>query len=292
LRDWLIAQGWDELFLDLDPQRALKAGERWQAALKQAAARCELVIVLVSPVWAASRWCLAEFLLATNLSKRILGVIVEPMPLADLPTELTAEWQLVDLTVGAPEAPAGEVSFGLDGLNRLRIGLMQTGLDPKYFAWPPAHDPECAPYRGLQPLEADDAGIFFGRDGPMVVALDLLRGLRDGPAPRLLVILGASGAGKSSFMRAGLLPRLVREDQHFLPLPVLRPERSAISGETGLVSGLERALKSVNQARSRAKVRATVDQGPAAVAALLADLGRCDQGPRAPTGRHFQGTPD
>ena len=273
LRDWLIGQGWDELFLDLDPQRGLKAGERWQAALKQAAERCELVIVLVSPVWAASRWCLAEFLLATNLNKRIFGVIVEPTPLTDLPTELTAEWQLVDLTAGAP-APAqpGAVSFGADGLNRLRIGLMQTGLDPRYFAWPPAHDPERAPFRGLLPLDADDAGIFFGRDGPIVLALDQLRGLRDGPAPRLLVILGASGAGKSSFMRAGLLPRLTREDSHFLALPVLRPERAAISGEAGLVAGLEQALKAAGLARSRAKVRAAVDQGAVGVAALLAEL--------------------
>jgi hypothetical protein len=56
-----------------------------------------------------------------------------------------------------------------------------------------------------------DAGIFFGREGPTVVGLDLLRGLRELPPPRLLVILGASGAGKSSFMRAGLLPRIARD---------------------------------------------------------------------------------
>ena len=81
LRDWLRDHGWDDLFLDLDPERGLKAGERWQAALKQAAERCELVIFLVSPEWAASKWCLAEFLLAKNLNKRIFGVIVEPTPL-------------------------------------------------------------------------------------------------------------------------------------------------------------------------------------------------------------------
>jgi hypothetical protein len=42
LRDWLVGHGWDDLFLvlDLDPERGLKAGERWQAALKQAAERC------------------------------------------------------------------------------------------------------------------------------------------------------------------------------------------------------------------------------------------------------------
>jgi hypothetical protein len=229
LRDWLISHGWDDLFLDLDPERGLKAGERWQAALKRAAERCELVIFLVSPEWAASKWCLAEFLLAKNLNKRIFGVVVEPTPLGDMPVEMTAEWRLVDLTAGNRDykvtvtPPPGDktetVGFAEDGLERLRIGLMQAGLDARYFAWPPEDDSERAPYRGLEPLEAKDAGIFFGRDGPTIVGLDLLRGLREAAPPRLLVILGASGAGKSSFLRAGLLPRLARESQHFLPLP-------------------------------------------------------------------------
>ena len=95
-----MSHGWDDLFLDLDPEKGLKAGERWQAALKQAAERCELVIFLVSPDWAASKWCLAEFLLAKNLNKRIFGVIVESTPLSDVPIEMTTEWQLVDLTAG------------------------------------------------------------------------------------------------------------------------------------------------------------------------------------------------
>ena len=60
-----------------------------------------------------------------------------------------------------------------------------------------------------------------------------MRGLRDAAAPRLLVILGASGAGKSSFLRAGLVPRIGRDDRNFLPLPVLRPDRAAINGEIG-----------------------------------------------------------
>ena len=60
------------------------------------------------------------------------------------------------------------------------------------------NDPDRPPYRGLRPLDAEDAGIFFGRDGPIVEALDMLRGLRETTEPRFLVILSASGAGKSS----------------------------------------------------------------------------------------------
>jgi TIR domain len=211
IRDWMIAQGWDDVFLDLDPERGLKAGERWQEALKRAAERCELVVFLVSPVWAASKWCLAEFLLAKSLNKRVFAVIVEPTPFSELPTEMTAEWQITDLTAGAcsyhatvtlPGGKTTDVALGTEGLNRLRIGLVQAGLDPKHFDWPPANDPDRAPYRGLLPLEADDAGIFFGREAAVIDALDRLRGLREAPPPRLLVILGASGAGKSSLLRS------------------------------------------------------------------------------------------
>jgi hypothetical protein len=83
-------------------------------------------------------------------------------------------------------------------------------------------------------LEAADAGIFFGREAPTIEALDRIRGMKEGAAPRLLVVLGASGAGKSSFLRAGLLPRLGRDDRNYVTLPVMRPEKAVISGEAGL----------------------------------------------------------
>ena len=124
-----------------------------------------------------------------------------------------------------------KIGFSQEGLTRLRAGLVKAGLDPRFFAWPPDTDPDRPPYRGLRALEAEDAGIFFGRNAPILEALDRLRGLREAAPPRLLVILGASGAGKSSFMRAGLLPRLARDDRHFLPLPIVRPGRADVMGE-------------------------------------------------------------
>ena len=46
LRDWLATQGWDDIFLDLDPERGIVAGERWESALNEAANRCEAVLFL------------------------------------------------------------------------------------------------------------------------------------------------------------------------------------------------------------------------------------------------------
>ena len=60
VRDWLAKNGWDDVFLDLDPERGIAAGQRWKEALKKAAWRCEVVLALVSKEWLASSWCKAE----------------------------------------------------------------------------------------------------------------------------------------------------------------------------------------------------------------------------------------
>jgi hypothetical protein len=259
---WLAEEGWKDVFFDLDPERGIKAGELWEEALRKAADRCEAVLFLVSRAWLGSEWCRDEFRLARHLRKRLFGILIEDIPACDLPPIMTREWQVVNISAAGETktipvvldrtSQAIEVAFSAEGLRRLKLGLLRAGLDARFFAWPPPNDPDRPPYRGLLPLEAEDAGIFFGRDAPIIEALDRLRGLRDAAAPRFMVVLGASGSGKSSFLRAGLLPRLARDDRIFLPLPILRPARAAISGETGLVRSLEGALQARRLAGSRA----------------------------------------
>jgi formylglycine-generating enzyme required for sulfatase activity len=283
LRDWLADNGWkDEIFLDLDPQRGIAAGERWERKLHEAAYRCEAVLFLVSKAWLASVWCRKELNLANSLNKPLFGVLIEDLPVGALPEDLAGTWQIVRLATGRDHIvlrlvlpithEEAHVHFSTEGLERLKHGLEEAGLDPKYFAWPPKNDESRPPYRGLRPLEAEDAGIFFGRDAPIVEALDRLRGLHASTPPRLLVILGASGAGKSSFLRAGLFPRLARDDRNFLPLPVIRPERAAISGERGLLSALEAAFAAAKIPITRAELRAVIQAGAAKLKSLLRAL--------------------
>ncbi|MFI6283375.1 helix-turn-helix domain-containing protein [Streptomyces sp. NPDC051018] len=63
-----------------------------------------------------------------------------------------------------------------------------------------------APYRGLARFEPGDRELFFGRDH---LVGDLVRLLS---ARRFVMLTGASGSGKSSLLRAGLIPRLRRPD--------------------------------------------------------------------------------
>ena len=58
------------------------------------------------------------------------------------------------------------------------------------------------PYPGLRPFRADETHLFFGRDEQRIELLRRLRG------SRFLAIVGTSGSGKSSLVRAGLLPGL------------------------------------------------------------------------------------
>ena len=64
---------------------------------------------------------------------------------------------------------------------------------------------------------------------------------------RWLVILGPSGSGKSSFLRAGLVPRLQRDDREFLVLGMVRPEHDALAGANGLANGIDTPRSATGQ---------------------------------------------
>ena len=80
--------------------------------------------------------------------------------------------------------------------------------------WP--IETEGSPFRGLLPFDAKHAAIYFGRDRKVTRAIEQLQSVARPhsdirSAPRnvpFLLIVGESGAGKSSLMRAGLAPRL------------------------------------------------------------------------------------
>ncbi|MEJ2208465.1 MAG: BTAD domain-containing putative transcriptional regulator [Anaerolineae bacterium] len=77
-------------------------------------------------------------------------------------------------------------------------------------SWQPgfgaAPDPGEAPFKGLRYFGEEDATLFFGREELTARMVDHLR------TSRFLAVVGASGSGKSSVVRAGLVPALKRGD--------------------------------------------------------------------------------
>jgi serine/threonine protein kinase len=84
-----------------------------------------------------------------------------------------------------------------------------------------AIDATAGPYPGLSAFQESDADRFFGR-GPDV--LQVITRLREHP---IAAIVGASGVGKSSFVRAGIVPAL-RASADSWEVLVIRPGREPL----------------------------------------------------------------
>jgi WD40 repeat protein len=271
LKDWLVREGWsgpDDIFLDLDPERGIAAGQKWVRALEDAAMRCEAVLFVVSNDWLASKWCGDEYQLANRLNKKLFALLIDDVALDRLPGGLAAQWQIVRLkgepaerflTVHPLTQHQSPVHIAEASLKSLKRGLEQAGIGAETFDLQPDQNGPFgwrAPYRGLEALEPEDAAVFFGRDADIVRGIDMLRGLASRRPPRLFVILGASGAGKSSFLRAGLWPRLLRDDSQWLPLRAIRAGRGgAIEGSEGLLAALEDVHRRFGLQATRADLR-------------------------------------
>jgi formylglycine-generating enzyme required for sulfatase activity len=252
-KQWLCTAGWteDDVFLDLED---IGGGERWKDALRKANARCEAVIFLASPEALASPECLAEVRKAEDFGKEIIVVLLHDLKVEDRRLGSYRERQIVDLSTPPLDereivefrGVRHEVRFSRSELSKVKAYLGRRGISPERFSWPPSHKPDASPFPGLRAFTEEDAGIFFGRDSDILRGLDKLRILRRDGRPRLLAIQAASGAGKSSYLRAGLWPRLGR-DPDFEALAILRPAQGMITGIEGL--GQKLAMKLSRPAR-------------------------------------------
>ncbi|WES65548.1 BTAD domain-containing putative transcriptional regulator [Microbacter sp. GSS18] len=140
------------------------------------------------------------------------------------------------------------------------------------------------PYRGLGTYQERDADDFFGREDEIATATRRL------DAIGLLVVTGASGSGKSSLVRAGVVPSLRRRGRRVLvlgPDPAIADSlRSATSGRTStdavVVDQFEEVLQSGDGIAGdvAALLAAFVRDGGRAIITVRSDfLDRCAADP-------------
>jgi hypothetical protein len=154
---------------------------------------------LPSRNWLRSQWCFAEAVTAAFRGKDFVGVETEDLTGVDLARAplILHERQRVRWRDGDNRAWQ-EILKALD----------RSGLDPdNWFPIPP----DVSPYPGLVAFDEKDAGVFFGRKQEITEYLSVLDTLCGPDRSQVLVISGASGSGKSSLLRAGLIPRLRRK---------------------------------------------------------------------------------
>ncbi len=173
----------------------------------------------------------------------VTGILDQPMPslreaCPELPDELI---RVVDRCLVKPKAERmASAEALLDALEPLLPGRYTHKLR--------LHE---NPYPGLSAFQESDANRFFGRAQEVTAAVARLR---DQP---LLGVVGPSGVGKSSFVRAGVVPALKHSGTHWSAL-VVRPGRHPMSALASLLTPLV-ATTANTAAHTRATPRATTE---------------------------------
>jgi len=134
-----------------------------------------------------------------------------------------------------------------------------------------------APYRGLASFQPHDASWFSGRadlTGRLVRAA-----APDGGPPGVpLIVAGPSGSGKSSVLRAGLIPALVTSPER--PLALFTPGPTPLATLAGQLAALVSQRPAVpGQPSGSAAIESALRAGPAAAAQLLGPAGPAGTSP-------------
>ena len=120
-----------------------------------------------------------------------------------------------------------------------------TPPDPALTAPPAPARPRTSPYQGLQPFAERDAPFFFGRDAERtILAANVM-------AARLTLVYGASGVGKSSVLRAGVIHQL-REQERQADLATGAPRLLAVYHNQWSGDPVARLIDRVGQEIARA----------------------------------------
>jgi WD40 repeat protein len=203
---WLRGQGFTETFLDIDKHAGLMPGDDWERRLYREIAGSEAVILILTANWFESKWCFAEFIQARALGKAIFPIIETPTGESFVSPDI----QHLDL-----------VKDRAGGLARLASELTRLALNARgSFPW----DKDRPVFPGLLAFDEADAAIYFGRDDDIRRVIERMNARRAQGGAKLIAVLGASGSGKSSLLRAGVLPRLKRDPSHWIVLPPFRPQ--------------------------------------------------------------------
>ena len=159
LKRRLAQQNHVSVFLDLDPEKGIVAGQSWERTLYRKLRACRAVIALCSDHYLQSHWCFAEIALARMEGKHIFAMKTRGLSDRTKMPAILTEKQFIDLRTDVEE-----------GYQRLWRGLNELDLPGTNTVW----NPKDPPYLGLSAFQEKHAPVFFGREQESRAAGELL----------------------------------------------------------------------------------------------------------------------
>jgi energy-coupling factor transporter ATP-binding protein EcfA2 len=223
--------------------RNISAGTEWKTAIDQHLESAAIILLLISADFLASDYCF-EIEMKRAMERhyektaRVIPIILRECDWTSAPF---GELQALPKNAqpikswGDPDKAYKDIAISIRSVVAEMFpqldGSAETDLIPESLI----------PYRGLRTFNEEDASFFFGRANDIK---DLINKLRENS---FLAVIGASGSGKSSLVRAGLIPALRKgglpdSDKwtYYTFTPTAKPLDSLAIGLSRL--GLEKAM--------------------------------------------------
>ena len=208
----------------------------------------QVLVCLYSDEYDSSPWCVSELAIALEKGKTVIPILLLEKPEDRLPAaadktlleelkqkhdDKLRSFQLLLGDRQALEVPraSNPTPEQLEAVkNRLRASLAQA------LNWRALQDWDASqpPYPGLPAFTEKLAPVFFGRDRDIEAVCEQASRLAQ-EAPAFLLLLGASGYGKSSLLRAGVVPRLRADGERWLLLNPFRPGQKPFDALAGVL---------------------------------------------------------
>jgi hypothetical protein len=226
----------------------LATGQPWPRALDQILATCEAVVVFVGP-GEMGPWQQRERDLALERQSRSPGFRVIPvlLPGSDPALGFLGQNTWVDLRQGTDDPTSLEI---------LAAAVRGQPPSPELRDRVQSTLSAICPYRGLLYFREEDAPFFFGRDTAIDELADAVH--RD----PFVAVVGASGCGKSSVVRAGLVHRLRQDRENTWEALTIFPGQEPLSTlAKTLVQSLEPEMTETDRLAEARKLASFLAKG-------------------------------
>jgi WD40 repeat protein len=174
---------------------SLTPGGSWQEEIVVGLRASKACAVVIGPqglgVWAREELAVAQDLAAKDRAFRMFMVLLPGAPeLSDPILAFLRNRTWVDLRSGLDRSGLEDLVSAITGVPRPQEVVVANA--------------DICPYPGLEAFGEDDARFFFGREDDVALIVEKVK------ASRFLAVLGPSGSGKSSLLRAGFVPAVRR----------------------------------------------------------------------------------